>query len=80
MLSSFAPLVWKCNVDQGVDEDYNLDIFELTANTNELMKELVSQELLIFTRFQLDIKDIECFFQWWEKHEFMFPTVGFLAY
>ncbi len=36
------PLFENANVDQGVDEDCNLDIFELTTNTNEPMKELVS--------------------------------------
>jgi hypothetical protein len=30
------------NVDQSVDEDFNLDIFKSITNTNEPMKELVS--------------------------------------
>ncbi len=74
------PLFENATVDQGVDEDYDLDIFELTTNTNEPMKELISQELLIFIRFQVDREDVKCLFQWWEKHEFMFPTIEFLAY
>jgi len=36
------PLFENANVDQGVDENCNLEIFELTTNTNEPMKELVS--------------------------------------
>jgi len=34
----------------------------MTKNTNELMKELVSRELLIFKGFQVDAKDIKCLF------------------
>jgi len=34
-------------VDQGLNEDYNLDIFEQIANTNELAKELVNMKLFI---------------------------------
>ncbi len=60
-------------------QDYNLDIFEQIANTNEPIKELVKREFLIFKRYQLDVKDIKCLFQWWQKHEAMFPTFGFLA-
>jgi len=36
------PLFENANVDQGVDENCNLEIFELTTNTNEPMKKLVS--------------------------------------
>jgi hypothetical protein len=42
MLSSLHLLFENANVDQGVDEDCNLDIFELTTNRNGPMKELVS--------------------------------------
>jgi hypothetical protein len=56
-----------------------LDIFEQIANTNELVKKFVKRELLIFRRYQLDVKDIKCPLPWWQKHEAMFPTVGFLA-
>jgi hypothetical protein len=48
-------MLLKCHhhsiVDKGVDEDYNLDIFEMTTNTNELVKGLVNKEFLIFKRF-----------------------------
>jgi hypothetical protein len=56
-----------------------LDIFEQSASTNEPIKKLVKRELLIFRRYQLDVKDIQCLLQWWHKHEAMFPTIGFLA-
>jgi hypothetical protein len=37
-----------------------LDIFEQIASTNEPMEELVKRELLVFRRYQLDVKDIKC--------------------
>ncbi len=66
-------------VNIGVDEDCNLDIFEHIANTNELAKKLVSRELLIFKQYQVDVKEIKCHLQWWQKHESMFPTMGFFS-
>jgi hypothetical protein len=39
----------------------------------------VNKEILIFRKFEMDTKDIKCPLQWWEKHESMFPTIGFLA-
>ncbi len=56
-----------------------MDIFEQIVNINELVEELVKRELLIFKKYQLDVKDIKCHFQWWQKHETMFSTIGFLA-
>ncbi len=35
----------------GVDEDCNLDIFEQTTNTNELVKKLVNMKLLVFRQY-----------------------------
>jgi hypothetical protein len=32
-----------------------------------------------FKRSQLDVKDIKCLLQWWQKHEVIFPIVGFLV-
>jgi hypothetical protein len=55
-----------------------LNIFEQTTNTSEPIEKLVKRELLIFRRYQLDVKDIKCPLQPW-KHEAMFLTVGFLA-
>jgi hypothetical protein len=51
----------------------------MIANTNELMKKRVNMELMIFRKFQVDAKNNKFPFQWWEKHESMFPTIGFLA-
>jgi len=56
-----------------------LDIFEQTINTSEPTKKLVKRELLIFKRYQLDVKDIKCLLEWWQKHEAMFLIVRFLA-
>lgn len=36
--------------------------------------------LQIFKRYQVNIKDIKCFFSWWEKHKSIFHIVGFLAH
>ncbi len=51
----------------------------MITSTNEPAKKFVSKEVLIFMKFQMDAKDIKCPFQWWEKHESMFLTIGFLA-
>jgi len=47
-------------VDQRVEKDNNLDIFEMTTSTIEPTMELVNRELLIFKRYQMDVKDIKC--------------------
>jgi hypothetical protein len=47
-------------VDQMVEKDRNLDIFEMTTNTSEPTTELVNRELLIFKHYQVDVKDIKC--------------------
>jgi hypothetical protein len=64
-------------VDEIGDEDSSLDIFQQIACTSEPLKELVIRELLIFKCYQMDPKDIKCHLQWWERHEVMFPIVGF---
>jgi len=56
-----------------------LDIFEQTTSTSELTEKLVKMGLMIFKKYQLDVNDIKCPFQWWQKHEVMFPIVGFLT-
>jgi len=81
---SLYPMLVKCHehLHPLVNLDTNCadqDIFEQVVSTSELAKELVKRELLVFKKYQLDIKDIKCFFQWWQKHEAMFPTIGFLA-
>jgi hypothetical protein len=76
---SLYPMVVKCHEDshplvkletnfanQNIFyQDCNLDIFEQTARTSEPVKKLVKRELLIFKRYQLDVKDIKCHLQWW---------------
>lgn len=57
------PLSNNATIDQVVDENCYLNIFEMTTIKNELTNELVSKELLIFRRFQVNAKDIKCFFQ-----------------
>jgi hypothetical protein len=47
-------------VDQRVEKDRSLDIFGMIANTNEPTTELVNRELLIFRRYQMDVKNIKC--------------------
>ncbi len=51
-------------VDQRLDEDCTLNIFEQTASTNEPTRELVDKEFLIFKIYQMDVKDMKCPFQW----------------
>jgi hypothetical protein len=58
-----------------VDEDSNLDTFEQIAKTSEPTKELVNMSS-IFKQYQVNLKEIKCFLQWWQKHESIFPTVG----
>jgi hypothetical protein len=67
-------------VNQIINEDYSLDIFQQIASKSEPTKELVTKELLIFRHYQMDPKAIKCLLQWWGKYETMFPTNGFLAY
>jgi hypothetical protein len=64
-------------VDQRVEEDKNLDVFEMITNTSEPTIELVNRELLIFRLYKVNVKNIKCPLQLWEKHESMFPIVGF---
>ncbi len=53
-------------VDQDVfEQDCSLDIFEQTTHTSKPIEELVKKELLVFRRYQLDVKDIKCVLQWW---------------
>jgi hypothetical protein len=50
----------RCIVDQRVEEDSSLDIFEMTTNISELATKLINRELLIFKRYQVDVKNIKC--------------------
>jgi hypothetical protein len=49
----------------------------MSIGTNEPTKEVVNKELLMFKRFQVDVKDIKCPLKWWAKHESLFPIVAF---
>jgi hypothetical protein len=55
----------------------SLGIFKMIANTREPTRELVNREIMVFKHYQVDVKDIKCLVQWWEKYESMFPTIGF---
>jgi hypothetical protein len=39
----------------------------------------VKKEFQIFKKCQLDVTDIKRPFQWWQRHEVMFLTIGFLT-
>jgi hypothetical protein len=58
------------------EEDCRLDIFEMVMNSNKPMKKLVSGELFIFQKYNVDAKDIKHPFDMWENHETTFPTIG----
>jgi hypothetical protein len=45
------------------EEDCRLDIFEMVMNSNKPMKKLVSGELFIFQKYNVDAKDIKCPFE-----------------
>jgi hypothetical protein len=46
-------------IDKGVEEDRSFDIFEMTNNTSEPTMKLIIREILIFMRYQVDVKDIK---------------------
>jgi len=52
----------------------------MSIGTSEPTKEVVNKELIMFKRFQVDVKDTKCPLEWWAKHESLFPTVAFLAH
>jgi hypothetical protein len=47
-------------VDQRIEKDNNLNIFEMTTNTIKPTMELINKELLIFRHYQMEVKDIKC--------------------
>jgi hypothetical protein len=51
----------------------------MTSSSTEIMKEIITKELLDFKRFHVDLKEIKNPFHWCEKHESRFPTMVFLA-
>ncbi len=62
-----------------MDDDNNLDIFQMTIRSTKPTKDFVERELLLFQCYHMDVKEIKCPFQWWDKHEAMFPIVRFLT-
>jgi hypothetical protein len=46
-------------------QDCNLDIFKQITSTSEPIEKLLKRELLVFKKYQLDVKDIKCHFHWW---------------
>ncbi len=50
-------------VDQTINENCNLDIFQQIASTTKLVKELATRKLLTFKFYQADPKDIKCLLQ-----------------
>jgi hypothetical protein len=47
-------------IDQIVDANYNLDMFEMATRTNEPTKEIVKKSFLIFRHYQMDVKEVIC--------------------
>jgi hypothetical protein len=47
-------------VNQKVEKDKSLDIFEMIIGISGPTMELVNRELLIFKCYQVDVKDIKC--------------------
>jgi serine phosphatase RsbU (regulator of sigma subunit) len=47
-------------VGEGVEEDRNLDILEMTNNGSQPTMKLIIRELLTFMHYQRDIKDMKC--------------------
>jgi hypothetical protein len=65
-------------VDPRVEEDKSLDIFEMTTNTSDPTTELVNRKLLIFKHYQVDVNNIKCSLQWWEKMRTCFMQLVFV--
>jgi hypothetical protein len=51
-------------VDQRVEKDNNMDIFEMIASTSELATKSINRMLFIFRHYQVDVKNIKCPLQW----------------
>ncbi len=49
----------------------------MVTSINELEKELVNWEFLIYHNYQDDAKDIKCLLEWGRKHESMFLIIDF---
>jgi hypothetical protein len=49
-------------VDQRMDDENNLDIFQMTTWSTKLAQEFVKKQLLVFQCYQVDVKEIKCSF------------------
>jgi len=89
-MRSLIPMLLKCHqhlhpiveskiTKQNIDVDINLDIFEMSITYNGPTRKLVNMELLFLKDYHVDSKEIKSPLEWWEKHESLFPLVGFLA-
>ncbi len=75
------PLFENAIVDYVVDEDCNLDIFEMTTSTNDpTIKGVCQLGTFYFQEVSSGCKRYQIYFQWWENHEFMFPKIGFISH
>jgi hypothetical protein len=88
-MRSLFPMFLKCHqhmhhvvefeiAKQNIDVDNNLDI-EMSIPYNEPIRKLVNMELLLFKCYHVDNNEIKCPLERWEKHESLFPKIGFLA-
>jgi hypothetical protein len=50
----------------------------MIVNISEPTTKLISQELLIFKRYRVDVKNVKCL-QGWKKYENMFLTIRLCA-
>jgi hypothetical protein len=50
--------------DSRVDNDNNLDIFQMITRNTKTTKELGKRDLLIFLSYLVDVKEIKCPLQW----------------
>jgi len=65
-------------VEQRVEEEKSLDIFEMIASISEPTIQLVNKKLLIFKHYQVNVKDIKCPLQWWENMKTCFLQLVFV--
>jgi hypothetical protein len=74
-MAKFGPMT-----NMQIDEESSLDIFEMCVGIGEPTKEVLNKELLMFIKFQLNVKEIKCPLEWWAKNKSLFLTVTFLGF
>jgi hypothetical protein len=65
-------------VEQTMDVDYSLDIFEMVAIISEPSKIIVKRKLLIFKRYQMNVKELFAFLDGGRNLKLCFPHLDFL--